>query len=118
MIQSEIVNVFKTHYEMIVEAIDKVLEEVKDILDGTKKREVTNWWLSYIEEQADKVKLFWRLDEFKHFLSFDFHYIYTLFVAFSVFGLQFWCASLQLLRHTSIGSFFGSKKFKYSHPVD
>ena len=55
LIQSEIVDVFEKNYKTITDTIDKVLEKVNDILDGTKKREVTNWWLSYIEEQADKV---------------------------------------------------------------
>jgi hypothetical protein len=40
---------------MIDIAVDKAKEEVRNILDGTKKKEVTNWWLSHIEEKADKV---------------------------------------------------------------
>ena len=55
LVQTEIADVFEVHYQMIVEKIEKAMDEVRDILDGTKKREVTNWWLNYIEEQADKV---------------------------------------------------------------
>ncbi len=48
-------NVFDNYYQMVIEKIDQLMDNVRDILDGTKKREVTNWWLNYIEEQADKV---------------------------------------------------------------
>ena len=53
--QSEIADIFEVHYQMIVEKIEKSMDEVRDILDGTRKREVTNWWLTYIEEKADEV---------------------------------------------------------------
>ena len=54
-VQTDVVDIFERHYQIIADKIEKATDEVRDILVGTKKREVTNWWLTYIEEEADKV---------------------------------------------------------------
>ena len=37
---------------------DFVFEEVKCLLDGTRKKKVTDWWLQLIEEKADQVRAY------------------------------------------------------------
>ncbi len=51
----QILDCFANYFYKSEEQYDFVCDAIKDFVDGTKKKHVTDWWLNHIKQKADKV---------------------------------------------------------------
>ena len=122
IVQTEIADAFEAHYQIVVEKIERALEEAKDILDGTRKREVSNWWLSHIEKEADKVRhigefgLWIKSLPFSLYFYFHFHFHLLLPLLFPFFIFHFPSSFPFFISIFHFQAKNGKKKLPFSFP--